>query len=91
MIIHDEHWSEVKEGAAQAIALLFASGDVPLKTVLRHTRGISSREDVKVALSYLLKHGNACEVACGIIACGDWLQAENELSENLGSAGAASK
>lgn len=91
MTVHDEHWGRVKEEATQTIVSLFASCDVPLKSVLRHTRGVTTREDVEASLAYLLKHGSACEVACGIIACGDWIQAENELSENFGSAGAVSK
>lgn len=88
---HDGYWQKVKEESAQAIASLFASCDVPLKSVVRHTGGIESREDVEAALAYLLKHGNVHEAACGILACGDWLQAENELAEGLVTAGAVAR
>lgn len=91
MTSHEDRWAKVRTEAATALTGLFERGDVRLESVLRHPHGISSRGDVHAVLKYLLKFGNADEVACGILSCGDWIQADNELSAGLDQAGASAR
>lgn len=80
---HDAYWAGVESEAAERVAGLFDEGGAAsLAEVLGHGRGLSSLRDAKAALAYVLRHGDACEVACAVLALGDWTHARNELAEH---------
>ena len=83
MTNHDEYWKQVKEDSEECVAGLFdEGGSVSLADVLGHSRGISCRKDANEVLAYVMRHGDAGETACAILALGDWLHACNELREH---------
>ena len=91
MTNHDEYWKQVKADSEEYVEDLFdEGGSVSLADVLGHGSGLTSRKDAKSALAYVLKHGDACETACAILALGDWMHACNELQEHDGPSVSAS-
>lgn len=80
---HDEYWKQVKADSEECVEELFdGGGAASLADVLGHSRGLASRRDAKSVLAYVMRHGDACETACAVLALGDWTHACNELREH---------
>ncbi len=85
---HDEYWRQVKSDSEECLDRLFEDGgSVSIADVLGHSKGISCRRDADEVLAYVMRHGDAGETACAILALGDWMQACNELKERDASDG----
>ena len=80
---HDEYWKQVKADSVECVEELFDEGGAAsLADVLGHARGMTCWRDARNVLAYVMKHGDAYENACAILALGDWLHACNELHEH---------
>jgi hypothetical protein len=69
---HDEYWKQVKADSEECVEELFDEGGAAsLADVLGHSRGLASRRDAKSVLAYVMRHGDACETACAVLALGE--------------------
>lgn len=81
-MMHNDFYRKVMDDAGHRIIALFSGGPTSVHDLIGHDE-INTEKDLHCLVTYVEKHGNCCERVSAMISAAEWMQAYNELHENI--------